>query len=157
CLAAGKHVLCEVPAVLTLEDAHALVAAAEKSPGVYMLAENYCYIPEVQAVRRLCDDGRFGDVTYAEGQYLHACRSLLWSPDCELTWRGTLRRDFPGNSYPTHSVGPLAQWLGLGAAGRDHIATVAAYRTSDASLAAYARQRWGMAHPSTVDNFFNHG
>jgi len=157
CLTAGKHVLCEVPAVLTIEDAYGLVEAAETSQRIYMMAENYCYIPEVRAVRRLCDEGRFGEITYAEGQYLHDCRSLLWASDGRLTWRGELRRDFPGNSYPTHSLGPIAQWLGLGAVGRDQLANLAAYRTPDESLTAYARERWGSGHPSAIEGFFNHG
>jgi predicted dehydrogenase len=157
CLRAGKHVLCEIPALLSLEDAPALVAAVESSGCVYMLAENYCYIPEVRVVRRLCDEERFGDITYAEGHYLHECRTLLWTTDGALTWRGWLQRDYAGHSYPTHSLGPLAQWLGLGAAGRDELATLAAYRTSDASLADYARQRWGHDHPSAAAGFFNHG
>jgi predicted dehydrogenase len=157
CLAAGKHVLCEIPAVLTLEDGYALVEAVKKSQRIYMLAENYCYIPELRLVRRLCEEGRFGDITYAEGQYLHDCRSLFWTSDGHLTWRGMLRRDFPGNSYPTHSLGPIAQWLGLGVTGRDELVSVAAYRTSDRGLAAYARENWGNDHPSTAEGFFNHG
>jgi len=157
CLTAGKHVLCEVPAVLTLEEAHVLVKAAETCKRIYMLAENYCYIPEVRVVRRLCDEGRFGEITYAEGQYLHECRSLFWTSDGRLTWRGELRRDFPGNSYPTHSLGPIAQWLGLGATGRDQLASLAAYRTPDESLTAYARERWGAGHPTAAEGFFNHG
>jgi predicted dehydrogenase len=157
CLAAGKDVLCEVPAVLTLEEAYSLIQTVEQSERIYMLAENYCYIPEVRWVRRLCEEGRFGEITYAEGQYLHDCRSLFWKSDGSLTWRGELRRDFRGNSYPTHSLGPIAQWLGLGAAGRDQLVNVAAYRTDDRSLRLYARKRWGARHPSAAEGFFNHG
>src|SRR5712692_989626 len=58
CLAAGKHVLCEIPAVLTLEDGHALVEAVEKSQRVYMLAENYCYIPARSEERRVGQECR---------------------------------------------------------------------------------------------------
>jgi predicted dehydrogenase len=141
--------------VLTVDEGHALVEAVEKAGRVYMLAENYCYIPELRLVRRLCAQGRFGDITYAEGQYLHECRSLFWTSDGRLTWRGALRRNFAGNSYPTHSLGPIAQWLG--AAGPDELASVSAYRTSDRSLVAYARERWGSDHPSAGDDFFNHG
>lgn len=102
-LAAGKHVLSEVTACHTLEDARALVAAARGSAAVYMMAENYRYLDEVELLKRLHDAGRFGEVYYGEGEYLHDCRGLWRDDDGNLTWRGR------GNLgvYITHSLGPL--------------------------------------------------
>src|SRR5699024_8183221 len=75
-LAAGKHVLSEVVACTSIEQAHALVDAVRASDAVYMLAENYRYLDEVELTRRMYADGRFGDVYYAEAEYLHDCRDL---------------------------------------------------------------------------------
>src|SRR5690625_4430427 len=40
------HVLSEVTAAVTLEESRKLLEAAKRSKAKYMLAENYCFIPE---------------------------------------------------------------------------------------------------------------
>ena len=102
-LDAGKHVLSEVTACATEDEARALVQAARSSTAVYMLAENYRYLDEVELLRRLHQDGRFGELYYGEGEYLHDCRDLWYDQDGNLTWRG---RGGLG-VYCTHSLGPL--------------------------------------------------
>lgn len=102
-LDAGKHVLSEVTACHTLEDAQALAAAADRSSAAYMMAENYRYLDEVELLKRLQDAGRFGDLYFGEGEYLHDCKDLWYTATGELTWRGR-----GGLSvYCTHSLGPL--------------------------------------------------
>lgn len=102
-LRAGTHVLSEVIACTSLDEAHALVDAARGSDAVYMLAENYRYLDEVELTRRLHVDGRFGDVYYGEAEYLHDCRDLWYAEDGSRTWRGDGRIGV----YCTHSIGPL--------------------------------------------------
>ncbi|HEX4212977.1 MAG TPA: Gfo/Idh/MocA family oxidoreductase [Candidatus Dormibacteraeota bacterium] len=102
-LAAGKHVLSEVTACANEAEARSLVEAARSTTGVYMMAENYRYLDEVELVRRLHLEGRFGELYFAEGEYLHDCRGLWYTPQGELTWRG---RGGLG-VYCTHSVGPV--------------------------------------------------
>jgi predicted dehydrogenase len=102
-LAAGMHVLCEVTPCSTLEDARTLVEAVHASDRAYMLAENYCYFTEVELVRRLHQDGRFGEVYYAESDHLIDIRELWRDTNGDLTWRG---RGEVG-IYSTHSLGPL--------------------------------------------------
>jgi predicted dehydrogenase len=103
CLNAGKHVLSEVTACQSLAQAQALVTAARASSAHYMMAENYRYLDEVELLKRLQDDGRFGALYYGAGEYLHDCRDLWYTADGELTWRG---KGFLG-VYCTHSLGPL--------------------------------------------------
>jgi predicted dehydrogenase len=102
-LGAGKHVLSEVTACATLAEAQSLVRAARASDAVYMMAENYRYLDEVELVKRIHDAGRFGAVYYGEGEYIHDCRELWYHADGSLTWRG---RGGLG-VYGTHSLGPL--------------------------------------------------
>jgi len=97
------HVLSEVTACHDLESAERLVAAVRSSKAVYMLSENYRYFDEVELLKRMADDGRFGDLYYAEGEYLHDCRDLFRNEDGSLTWRG---KGWKG-TYCTHSLGPL--------------------------------------------------
>jgi predicted dehydrogenase len=102
-LAAGKHVLSEVTACQTVDEAKALAAAARVSDRLYMMAENYRFLDEVELVKRMRDDGRFGDPYYAAGEYLHDCRDLYTDEAGNLTWRG---KGLLG-VYCTHSLGPL--------------------------------------------------
>jgi predicted dehydrogenase len=119
-LGAGKHVLSEVTAADNLEDARALVAAARRVPSgrsaIYMLAENYRYLDEVELLKRLHDAGRFGSLYYGEGEYIHDCRGLWYNEDGSLTWRGQGRLSV----YCTHSLGPLLYITG------DRVASVSA-------------------------------
>jgi predicted dehydrogenase len=79
CLAAGKHVLSEVTAFFTLSEGVELVAAVETSGLVYNLAENYPFIPVMRYLKRKWDEGLFGDLMYAEFEYVHECRSLAYT------------------------------------------------------------------------------
>ena len=88
-LASGKHVVSEVPACTTMEEADDLIRAVQESKCFYTMAENYRYLDEVELVRRLNFDGRFGELYYGEGEYLHDCRDLWYDAEKNRTWRGT--------------------------------------------------------------------
>ncbi len=59
-LAAGKHVLLEKPLALTIEDADALVAAADATDRVFMVAHVLRFWPEYVALKRVVDSGELG-------------------------------------------------------------------------------------------------
>jgi predicted dehydrogenase len=104
----GVGVISEVPAATTVEDGRRLVQAFRKSGGFYMLMENYGYRDEIELIRRMVQAGKFGDVYFGEGEYLHDCRGLNRFADGALTWRG---RDFSGYVYIWHSLRPLLYTL----------------------------------------------
>ncbi len=154
-LQAGKHVLSEVVAAATLDDCWRLVEAVERAGRVYMLAENYCYQRPNMMVLNLAQQGLFGDMVYAEGAYIHDCRSLLFTPERNLTWRGEYRRWLNGNSYPTHSLGPVAQWLGVNRC--DRLISTATWMSPSKEVAAYARERLGAGHPAADERYWKLG
>ena len=101
------HVLSEVPAAVSVEECKALVAAAAKSRAVYMMAENSAYRKPNVIVRELARQGLFGDLYYAEGEYLHELKQLN-----EITkWRRKWQTGIDGVTYGTHSLGPILQWM----------------------------------------------
>ena len=103
----GIHVLCEVPAGVSLDECRALVKAASDSTAVYMMAENYAYTKLSVLVRELVRQGEFGTTYYAEGEYLHELKELN-----EITkWRRTWQTGIAGVTYCTHSLGPVLQWM----------------------------------------------
>ncbi len=113
-LRAGKAVLSEVAAAITLAECWGLVRAVEETRKLYMMAENVCYFREYMMILNMVQQGVFGGgFTYGECGYVHDCRTLLFNPDGSLTWRGLMCRDHIGNRYPTHAIGPMAQWMGI--------------------------------------------
>jgi predicted dehydrogenase len=110
-LEAGVHVLSEVPAAVTMEQAHELVAAVRRSGAVYMLAENYCYERNNLIVHAMARAGVFGTMYFAEGEYLHDMKTWHRTAENQPTWRYFWQVGRDGHTYPTHSLGPVLQWL----------------------------------------------
>lgn len=115
-LEAGKHVLSEVTAGVTMDELYWLIEAVEQSGKTYMYAENYCYMPENQLVRTLVRKGFFGEVYYGEGEYLHDVKGLTTyhydlHQSGKTSWRKYWQLGKRGCFYPTHSIGPVMQWF----------------------------------------------
>lgn len=110
-LEAGKHVMSEVTAGVTMDELWWLKEAVEKYNKVYMMAENYCYIPENQLILNMVNEGLFGDVYFGEGEYLHNIKSMTVYPDGKDSWRKFWQLGKRGTFYPTHSLGPVMQWF----------------------------------------------
>jgi predicted dehydrogenase len=59
-LQTGKHVLCEKPMALTVEQCDKVLAAATKARGRFMIAQCIRFWPECVYLKQAVDDGRFG-------------------------------------------------------------------------------------------------
>lgn len=107
-----KHVLCEVPAFQKINDGKKILNILKKKKYVYMMAENYCFLPQHLALNNLIKKKSFGEITFIRTSYIHDCRSLGFNKkNGNLTWRGKERRKLSGNDYPTHSIGPICKFL----------------------------------------------
>jgi predicted dehydrogenase len=148
---AGKHAYSEVAAATTLDDCWALVEATEKTGRIYMMAENYCYFRPIMTVTNMVRQGVFGELTYAECGYVHDCRNIKFNPDGSLAWRGEMARDLIGNLYPTHSLGPVGQWLGINSG--DRLVSLVSMTTKQVALERYAARTFGKDHPSAKIKF----
>ena len=94
-LAAGKHVLCEKPLANTVDEARAMVEAAEqaRAAGVRaMCGFNYRRVPAVTLMRQLIADGRLGTIRHVRAAYL---QDWIIDPQFPLVWR--LQRDKAGS------------------------------------------------------------
>lgn len=80
----GKPVLCEKPLAASLEDARAMVLAAEASNAVNMIGFNYIRAPASQFARRLIEEGAIGDITWFRGMHEE---DFLARPDDPFSWR----------------------------------------------------------------------
>ena len=86
-LEAGKHVLCEKPLANTVEEAEAMVAAAEKARAAGVRSRvgfTYRRVPAIGLARRLVADGRIGQVHHVRAQYL---QDWIVDPQAPLSWR----------------------------------------------------------------------
>lgn len=83
-LAAGKHVLCEKPLAASLEDAEAMVAAAEQATGVAATAYSFRRNPAVEAIRDLLATGELGTPAMVEAHYL---ADYAADPEGPMSWR----------------------------------------------------------------------
>jgi predicted dehydrogenase len=86
-LEAGKHVLCEKPLANTVQEAEAMVAAAERAAGHgvrSMVAFNYRRVPAIALARELVADGRLGTIRHVRAQYL---QDWIVDPQFPLVWR----------------------------------------------------------------------
>lgn len=108
---AGKHVMSEVTAGVSMDELWWLCETVEKYGKIYMYAENYIYTPQVQLVKSMVQQGMFGETYYAEGSYLHNIGDLFVYPNGKTSWRSYWQCGKRGNFYPTHSIGPVMAWF----------------------------------------------
>lgn len=121
-LNAGKHVLCAVPAAITIEECEMLVEAVERTGLVYANAETSYFRPDTAQCRAWYREGRFGKVVYMEAEYLHDYGPQGIGAMSPKEYGGQhWRFGFPPFLYITHSTGFL-----LGVTGR-RLVEVTAY------------------------------
>ena len=109
----GKHAFVEVPAAATIEDCWKLVDTSEKTRRHCIMMENCCYGYNELLVLNMVRAGLFGDLLYGEGAYLHDLRRLLFEDRSEGLWRRFPHTRRNGNLYPTHGLGPVANYMGI--------------------------------------------
>ncbi|MDE2127379.1 MAG: Gfo/Idh/MocA family oxidoreductase [Armatimonadetes bacterium] len=83
-LAAGKHVLCEKPLAITLDDARASFEAARASGKVNGICHNYRKAPAIAYAEQLVREGRIGAIRHFRGAYL---QDWILDPGVPLVWR----------------------------------------------------------------------
>ncbi len=69
--AAGKHVFCEKPFALTVEDAKAAIAACRKAGVALGVGHNRRLWPSIVKMKEIVSSPAFGTVMFAEGNYSH--------------------------------------------------------------------------------------
>jgi len=85
-LAAGKHVLCEKPLAPTVEDAEAMVRAAEASGKVASCGFSYRRSPAASAIADQIRRGALGELLHFNGRYWCDYGA---NPDAPTSWRYT--------------------------------------------------------------------
>ena len=110
---AGKHAASEVPIASRVEDCWELVETSEKTRKHCLMMENCCYGNSELTVLRMVRAGVFGTLLHGEAAYLHDLREILFEDRDEGLWRRLPHTKRNANFYPTHGLGPVAQYMGI--------------------------------------------
>ena len=99
----GMHVLSDVPAVHTVEEAQALWDAGRKSAAVYSFGATTNFWAYVDSCLDMKEKGLLGEPFYCEAEYVADLGNLI-----EITpWR----KRYEPIRYCTHSLGPILKWI----------------------------------------------
>ena len=102
-LNAGIHVLSDVPAVNSMDEARQLWLAAQNSDAVFMLQSTTSMFGYFAKLQELLVDGKLGKPYYIEAEYIHDLTELFG----ETPWR----ESYESIKYCTHSLGPVLTLL----------------------------------------------
>lgn len=107
-LRAGKHVICAVPAAMSLEECRLLVDTVKQTGQTYMNAETSHYQQPTISARKFYRENKFGRLFYTESEYHHPGLETLYFESGQRTWR----YGFPPMHYPTHCTAHLVSVTG---------------------------------------------
>ncbi len=93
CLEAGKHVICEKPVCMNTSELDDIVAAAQRTGGLFSVHHNRRWDPDYCAVRQVLQEGTIGRPIFIESRINVPSRALY-------NWRG----------YALNGGGALLDW-----------------------------------------------
>lgn len=165
CLAAmeaGKHAASEVPIAVTEEECWQLVETSERTGKFCTMLENVSYIHRVMTLSKMIHQGVFGELLHAQVGYQHDIRPGRFNPNTLKTfnetglahWRIRHHEKNEGNLYPTHAIGPVAQWMDINRG--DRFSYLVSMETPSRGLNIYAAREFGKDHP-LANRDYTHG
>lgn len=86
----GRHVIIEKPLALTLEEADEMIAACRRAGVKLMYAEELCFAPKYERVRKLANEGAFGDIYMLKQAEKHSGPHSDWFYDVNQSGGGVL-------------------------------------------------------------------
>ncbi|MBA3440246.1 MAG: Gfo/Idh/MocA family oxidoreductase [Pyrinomonadaceae bacterium] len=147
----GKHVGVEVPAAKTLKECWELVDASEKNRRHCVMLENCCYGYNEMMVLNMIRAGLFGEILHGEAAYNHDLRELLFSNAGEGLWRRFEHVNRNGNLYPTHGLGPVANYMNINRGDRfDYLVSVS---SPQLSMDAYRKEHVPAGDPKWKEKY----
>lgn len=151
---AGKYVGLEVPAATTIEGCWDLVKTHEETGAHLMFLENCCYDREALAVLNMLRDGIFGTPIHATCGYRHSSYgSKSWldykaGSKNETDWRKKYSLKQNADLYPTHGIGPVANWFNINRGNRFSFLTSVASKSAAIRESIMNHPEGGPDHPN---------
>jgi len=142
----GAHAFVEVPIAVTLQEMWDIVDTSEQTQKHCMMMENVNYGREELLYLNLCRQGKIGEILHAEAAYIHELRFQMEEQERGTgSWRTPHYANRNGNLYPTHGLGPVAQYMNLGR-GEDQFNSLVSFSTPARGRKAYAEKNYAADH-----------
>jgi hypothetical protein len=104
------------------------------------MLENCCFNDEELWLMNMVRKGVFGNLTHAEGAYLHDLRGLLLDKKYyEDQWRIKHHLDKNENLYTTHGLGPISFYMNIGRG--DNLSHLTSMSSLEQNLSATAKAK----------------
>jgi len=81
---AGKHVICEKPLAMNVDEAKKMYTAVEKAGVKHQVGFNYRFVPAIALAKKLLDEGFLGKILQYRAVYL---QEWIMDPNFPLVWR----------------------------------------------------------------------
>src|SRR5210317_1877021 len=142
----GAHAFVEVPVAVSLPEMWEIIDTSEKTKKHCMMMENVNYGREELLYLNLCRKGMLGELLHAEAAYIHELRFQMEEQERSTgSWRTPHYANRNGNLYPTHGLGPVAQYMNLGR-GEDQVNSLVSFSTPARGRALYAQKNYSPEH-----------
>ncbi len=142
----GSHAFVEVPMATNLDDLWNIVNTSEKTKKHCMMMENVNYGRDELMFLNMCRQGLIGDFLHAEAAYIHELRFQMEEQERGTgSWRTYHYAKSIGNLYPTHGLGPVAQYMNL-ARGDDNFKSLVSFSTPAKGRKIYAKKHYPNDH-----------
>lgn len=142
----GAHAFVEVPMAVTIKELWEIVDTAEQTQKHCMMMENVNYGREELLYLNMVRQGVIGDLLYGEAAYIHELRGQMHEVERGTgSWRTYHYAKRNGNVYPTHGLGPVAQYMNL-ARRDDCFGRLVSFSSPALGRAAYAKKQFPADH-----------
>ena len=88
--AAGKHIICTKPMVVSLEQARRVVQLVRANGVKFLVGQTSRFVPRFMAAHKLYEDGDLGRPLFAEAHYVHDMRPVMdrtaWRHESPQDW-----------------------------------------------------------------------
>jgi len=151
----GAHAFCEVPLAITTQEMWDIVNTSEKTKKHCMMMENVNYGREELMYLNMCRKGVIGQLLHAEAAYIHELRFQMFEESRGTgSWRTHHYANGKGNLYPTHGLGPVAQYMNI-ARRDDNFRSIVSYSTPSVGRQLYAAKNFDIDHKWNKLNYQN--
>lgn len=151
----GAHAFVEVPLATSLEDLWTIINTSERTQKHCMMLENVNYGRDELLFLNLCRKGYIGELLHAEAAYIHELRWQMKEEERGTgSWRTHHYAHGRGNLYPTHGLGPVAQYMNLGR-GEDTFKHLVSFSSPAKGRNLYASENFPKDHKWNELNFSN--
>ncbi|MFD2585411.1 Gfo/Idh/MocA family protein [Croceitalea marina] len=142
----GAHAFVEVPIAVSLQEMWDIVDTSERTKKHCMMLENVNYSRDELMFLNMCRQGVVGDILHGEAAYIHELRWQMKEEERGTgSWRTHHYAKRNGNLYPTHGLGPVAQYMSLGR-GEDSFKSLVSFSTPAVGREKYAEANYPKAH-----------